>query len=73
MITSAALHSIVLGLAIVAYVVLTLTGHDGNPVFLWIGGQVSGAAIQGVSAAKKSASDNSPIQVAPSRSTLGSK
>lgn len=32
--------------ALAAYVALTVTGNDGTPVFVFIGGQLAGAAVQ---------------------------
>jgi len=43
---SAVIHLLVLAIAIAAYVVLTITGNDGNPVFVFIAGQAVGAGVQ---------------------------
>ena len=61
-------HIIVIALAIAAYVVLTVTGHDGNPVFVFVGGQAIGAGIQAVT----NSNENLPAKIipAPDRSTI---
>jgi hypothetical protein len=61
------LHALLLTVAIAAYVVLTVTGHDGNPVFIFIAGQGAGYAIQNVSTTPPT---NTTVEVAPSRSTI---
>jgi hypothetical protein len=63
-------HVVVLALAIAAYVVLTVTGHDGNPVFVFIGGQAVGAAVQAKSVTNTPPSNGAVVQ-APSRTTIG--
>lgn len=72
--TAAILHAVLFVVAIVAYVVLTITGHDGNPVFLFFAGQVSGVLVQATSqavqVASENASNNSGLTVAPKRSTI---
>lgn len=40
------IHAGLIVAALVAYVLLTVTGNDGTPVFIFVGGQVAGAAIQ---------------------------
>jgi hypothetical protein len=40
------LHIEVLVVVVIAYVVLTALGHDGNPLLWWVGGQSSGGVIQ---------------------------
>lgn len=68
--SSAVLHAILFALALTAYVVLTVTGHDGNPVFLFFAGQVSGAVIQSTKNGNGNSTVNEPLQVAPKRSTI---
>lgn len=60
-------HVIIVALAITAYVVLSVTGHDGTPVFVFIAGQGVGAAAQALTG-----SNNEPpkLNLAPDRSTL---
>ena len=39
-------HLGLVALAICGYIVLTITGNDGNPVFVFTAGQLAGAAVQ---------------------------
>lgn len=64
------IHLGVIVAAIIAYVVLTVTGHDGNPVFIFIGGQIAGAAIQNATTKSNGNSLPTEITVAPDRSTI---
>lgn len=65
-------HLIALAIALAAYVVLTVTGHDGNPVFVFMGGQGAGLITQLVTNARSAENQNSNPSVtpAPNRSTI---
>lgn len=68
----AILHVLAILIAVVAYVVLTVTGHDGNPVFVFIGGQGAGALVQLATNVKTdSGSQTDAVKVAAPRSTIG--
>lgn len=67
-VSSNVLHAALLAIAIIAYVVLTVTGNDGNPVFIFIAGQGAGYAIQNVSSTPQP--EVTPIAIAPPRTTL---
>lgn len=43
------LHVVVAVVLVVAYTVLTVLGHDGNPLLVLLGGQAVGGGIQVVS------------------------
>ena len=68
-VSSNVLHAFLLAIAMIAYVVLTVFGHDGNPVFIFIAGQGAGYAIQNVS---NNGNGNQPttVEIAPSRTTI---
>lgn len=62
-------HLAALAIALAAYVVLTVTGHDGNPVFVFMGGQGAGLITQLVTESRSS--NNTPsVTPAPNRSTI---
>lgn len=64
--TTTLVHLLTIAIAIGAYVALTVTGHDGNPVFVFIGGQGVGALIQ-----KGTSTPDVPSYVPPpDRSTI---
>lgn len=44
--TAPLVHVLLVVAALAAYVLLTVSGNDGNPVFVFVGGQLTGAAIQ---------------------------